>query len=166
MSNDIRLRIYLAFLIAFVFIPLLNAQQPPTEAPIPSQIAAAKKVFVSHGDTDWTARGEGEVFSGGPDRAYNQFYPAIKSWARYELVAAPADADLVLEISFRDELSRLYSGSCRFVLNVKDQKTQILLWSFSERIYPYGRQRTRDKNFDAGLNYIVDDLKKLVDRAR
>lgn len=28
-------------------------------------------------------------YSGGPDRLYNEFYAAMKSWGRYELVSTP-----------------------------------------------------------------------------
>ena len=31
---------------------------------------------------------------------YNEFYAAMKSWGRYELVSSPADADMVFEIRF------------------------------------------------------------------
>jgi hypothetical protein len=47
-------------------------------APIPSQILAAKKIFIAN-------RGGDEVlfdspqYSGGPDRLYNEFYAAMKS---------------------------------------------------------------------------------------
>ena len=44
------------------------------------------------------SRYEAVSYSGGPDRAYNEFYAAMKTWGRYELVAAPRDADLVFEI--------------------------------------------------------------------
>ena len=31
---------------------------------------------------------------------YNEFYEHMKSWGKYQLVQAPADADLVFEIRF------------------------------------------------------------------
>ena len=45
-------------------------------APLPSQILTAKKVFISNADA-------------GTMDNYNQFYAAIKTWGRYELVSAP-----------------------------------------------------------------------------
>jgi hypothetical protein len=62
---------------------ILSAQQSkgPAPAPVPVQIGAALKVFISN------AGGEGfetvidqTVFNGGPDRPYNEFYAAVKSW--------------------------------------------------------------------------------------
>jgi hypothetical protein len=61
-------------------------------APRPAQIVAAKKVFISNAGV-------------GTDMTYDQFYAAIKGWGRYELVASPADADLVFEISFSSQIT-------------------------------------------------------------
>src|SRR5579863_5248765 len=80
-------------------IPVAQAQQPATElpvAPLPSQILSAKKVFVvsAMGDRDPRIA----KYIGGPDGIYNQFYADVKSSGRFELVSAPADADLVLQV--------------------------------------------------------------------
>jgi hypothetical protein len=82
---------------AVLSAPVLGQQQPTDAAPVPAQIMAAKKVFVSNAGEERNPAGDLD-FSGGPDRAYNQFYAAIKNWGQYEVVATPADADLVLEI--------------------------------------------------------------------
>lgn len=56
----------------------LGAQQtsaaPP--APLPAQIASAKRVFISNGAEQRDFAGD-LPFSSGPDRAYNQFYAAV-----------------------------------------------------------------------------------------
>src|SRR5215467_764037 len=63
-------------------------------APLPSQIVNGRKVFIAN------AVPEGAfLYSGGPNRFYNQFFGAVKTWGRYELVGSPAEADLVFEIS-------------------------------------------------------------------
>src|SRR6266576_6551887 len=79
--------------------PISAAQQkkPTHLAPIPGQILTANKGFIANGGGD-ESRYEAASYSGGPDRAYNEFYAAIKTCGRYELVAAPGDADLVFEI--------------------------------------------------------------------
>jgi len=66
-------------------------------APVPPQIARAKRVFISNGGQE---TGRLEDFSGRQDRCYNQFYSALKSWGRYALAGGPSDADLVMEIKF------------------------------------------------------------------
>ena len=66
--------------------------EPAAPAPVP--IFSAKKVFVSN------ATGEIRLPLGNPDLAYDEFYAAMKSWGRYEIVSSPADADLVFEIRY------------------------------------------------------------------
>src|SRR5438105_1238784 len=94
--------------LAMMLVPvsLMSAQQPKEAppAPVPAQITAAQKAFVSNAGVDAMAlaafRREGE-----PDKPYNRFYAAMKEWGRYELVTSPADADLVFEISFSAPVS-------------------------------------------------------------
>jgi hypothetical protein len=65
----------------------------------------------------------------GSDRSYNELYAAIKGMGKYEVVAAPANADLVLEISF------VNSGAQRgsyFRLVVLDPQTRVSLWVHTE----------------------------------
>ena len=79
-------------------ISVLTAEQskqvPP--APVPPQILSAKKVFIANAGGEQPA--EDAQYSGDSDRAYNQFYAAMRTWGRYELVASPAEADLWFEI--------------------------------------------------------------------
>jgi hypothetical protein len=66
-------------------VQVLSAQQSKGEppAPVPAQIAAAQKVFVSNaGGATLEAILDETIFHGGPDRPYNQFYAAMKSWNR------------------------------------------------------------------------------------
>src|SRR5690242_18782986 len=60
------------FVIGLLSLPLLSAEKPKDAvppAPVPSPIAAAKKVFISN------APGNNLPTSlGGPDRTYNEFY--------------------------------------------------------------------------------------------
>jgi hypothetical protein len=75
--------------------------QWPASAPVPAQIAAAQKVFISNaGGESFERVIDQTVFKGGPDRPYNQFYAAMKGWGRYALVSSPDGADLVVEISW------------------------------------------------------------------
>src|SRR5207302_11068504 len=87
--------VFVALAIAWVAVPNLRAQNKKElfPAPLPSQIYTSKKVFVSNGGDETLGD-----YSGGPDRAYNQLYAALKGWGPYEPVSAPADAELVFEI--------------------------------------------------------------------
>ena len=154
-------------------VSVLAAEQakPALPAPIPSQILAAKRVFVANAGGDEPLMDDGQL-SGGPDRTYNQFYAAMKTWGRYELVGAPADADLLFEIEFtvppiggaasRGETllgSRPYDPQFRLV--IRDPKTNALLWAFTEHAGWAILQGNRDKNFDQALARIVSDVQGL-----
>ncbi|MGA3373505.1 MAG: hypothetical protein ABSC48_17280 [Terracidiphilus sp.] len=131
----------------------LLAQTIAPAAPLPSQILTAKKVFISN-----TGGGfDSKVWSGGPDRIYNEFYAAMKSGGPYELVPAPADADLVLDVNVIPN-----SVVWQFRLQVLDPKTRIVLWTRYEPLMITVSQKTRDKNFDDTINKLVDDLKALT----
>jgi hypothetical protein len=156
---------HLASSAAFAVITLLSwsflqSQEPPVTpvAPVPPRIAGAKRAFISNAGEQRTPSGD-FYFSGGPDRAYNQFCAAMKDWGRYELVPDPGDADLVLEIRLAD-IPQGFNNELRLVL--LDPRTHVTLWTFSEHADPGGRQKTRDAAFDQAISRISDDLKKLV----
>ena len=149
---------------------------PAVPAPVPAQIVAAKKVFVANAGSDEWAYSDGP-FHGARERAYNQFYAALKDSGRYELVAAPADADLLFEIEFSvpsatSQVDRSVAQGFlpepfdpRFRLVIRDPKTRALLWAFTEHIQWAILQGNRDKNFDHGLAKLVDEVRDLTGQA-
>jgi hypothetical protein len=160
--------------ISLLPVSVLAAEQakPAPPAPIPAQILAAKKVFVANAGGDQPAGFDDGQFSGGSDRTYNQFYAAMKTWGRYELVGVPAEADLLFEIEFTvppiggaasrgDTLfaSRPYDPQFRLV--IRDPKTSALLWAFTEHAAWAILQGNRDRNFDLALARIVSDVQGL-----
>lgn len=154
--------------------PLLNGQDPKTPvqpAPIPSQISAAKRVFLANAGGDERAYDE-PLFKGGPNRAYDQFYAALKSWSHFELVTSPSDADLLLEIRFSypaaarevvrgDTLGGL-AFDPQFRLEIRAPKTNALLWGITEHAQWAILQGNRDRNFDQTLARLVADLQRVV----
>ena len=161
---------YLPFISALLSIPLLFAhaiaQQSsklPAAAPVPPQLASAQKVFVSNaGGESFENVIDATVFNGGPDRPYNEFYAALKDWGRYELVASPADADLVLEVSWQltDTGLRLpVLGQLRVV--AIDPKTHVTLWNLTQYVRGAILLGNRDKNFDLAMTTIVNRLRIL-----
>lgn len=157
-------------------LPILQASflaaqktQPATAAPIPAQILSAKKVFIAN------AGGEERSYEdprfGAPERAYNQFYDAIKSWGHFEIVSAPAEADLILQIAFTvpqaeqsvtkgNSLGTPFDPQLR--LEVRDPKSNTLLWGFTEHAQWAILQGNRDRNFDQALAKVVGQLQKIV----
>src|SRR6266536_5398203 len=90
-----------------VFVSTLSATvavgQHPSSAgaraeagPVPPAIASAKTIFISNAGSDSGLFPA--PFSGGTDRAYNQFFAALKAANQFDLVADPSEADLVLEL--------------------------------------------------------------------
>jgi len=141
----------------------------PTPAPIPAQIITAKKVFIANGGGDKSGY-DGATYSGGPDRAYNEFYAVMKAWGRYELVGSPGEADLVFEIRFtvfQPEHSRGLNGDdpatdaqLRFV--VRDAKSREKLWGLTAHARAAVLQSNRDKNFEEALGAVVVEMKRIA----
>lgn len=149
----------------------LSAQQanqsPIITAPLPSQVLTGKKVFISNvpGMLFLTPR----TAEDDPYRPYNQFYASMKNWGYYELVSVPADADLILEINLADRPTLgdavHLASSLRLAyldLTVRDPKTQVILWWFSERVQGANRSATGDKNYNQAITNLVNDLKKMT----
>jgi hypothetical protein len=162
-----------ALLLACVmgFVPGLLAQPASNQAvqksplPMPVQILKGKKVFISN---DREALFNEEVsYSGGPDRAYSQFYSGLKAWDRYAIVSEPSEADLILEIRLIDphEASERRETPDQFQLTILDPKTHVLLWKLYQKIEPSGSLEKRDKNFDQAMPGLIDQLNKLAEAA-
>jgi hypothetical protein len=147
--------------------------KPVEPAPIPTQIATAKKVFIANAGGDEPGIDE-PIFSGGVDRSYSQFYAAMKSAGRYELVGSPAEADLLLEIRFavKTNTTEVFKGDTigssldpQFRLEIRDPKTNALLWAFTEHVQWVILQGNRNRNFDQASARIVTDVLALGTRA-
>src|SRR5579864_6104473 len=146
--------------LALLSLPVFGKdKQPPpplpANAPAPEQIVAGKKVFLSNAGSE----GSPNInrYNGGPNLHYNLFYAAMKSWGHYEITPAPADADLIFEISFADPIVGIntVSGGAeddpQFRLRILDLKTHTLLWTIIEHVQTA-------KNFNTELNEAMDQL--------
>jgi hypothetical protein len=143
--------------IALASVPL--AAQP---APVPAQILTAKKVFISNAGIDgpsgvtFKMEGAGDV-----NAPYNRFYAAMKSWGRFEIVGAPSDAELVLEVRFTSQLSGEGLAS-QLELTILDARTHFILWTLAEPVGLAARKANWEKNFDQGMASLVDAVKSLA----
>jgi hypothetical protein len=150
----------LAATVAFAAPPQKSAPVPP--APVPAQVLNGKKVFIANAGEENLIAPIATMLRGSPDRVYNQFYATIQKFGRYELVSAPADADLVFEIGFTINSSQHIPEIGHLRLSIRDPKTDVLLWSFVEYAPAAFRQGNRDKNLDQTMNIIVGELINLV----
>jgi hypothetical protein len=161
--------VVLCFIFAALQISSSMAQgkaAPAPLAPVPRQILGAKNVFIANAGGDEMATNEPR-FSGTPDRAYNEFYAAVKSWGRFKIVPVPAEADLLLEVrqSVSEGAGRGTGGSSPtplFRLKIRDAKTNALLWGFSVHGEFGLGQGESDKNFEQAIYRLVIDLRALV----
>jgi hypothetical protein len=156
-----------AISLAAASVTLAQSVMPVPKAPVPVRILAAKRVFIANSGGDERSTAEA-LYSGGPDRAYNGFYAALKTWGHYELVADPADADLVFEIQFMIERPVLKGQSLtsadydpEFRLTIHDPKTNVLLWGITVHAQSALLQGNRDRNFDSALARIVGEVQVL-----
>lgn len=142
--------------VATASIPTLMSEEPPAPppAPVPGQILAARKIFISNGGEDtWLDYDPKHD----PNLTYNEFYGDIKNWGKYELVSTPTDADVVFEIHllFQERFVKLQ-------LLILDPKSHITLWTLNQVANPANRDATARKNFDKAMNSLVATLKALV----
>jgi hypothetical protein len=141
----------IALTMAVMIIPRAEAKKAaePAAAPIPIQVLSGKKVFISYRESD--------ADPGAPNLTYNEFYALMKSWGKYELATAPADADLVFEIRYVSGLS-----DSQLCLSIVDPKTHFVLWPFIQHVQSSSRETSRRKNFDQAMSDLVDDVKKVT----
>lgn len=125
-------------------------------APIPTALLKAKKVFITNG--------------GGNDELYDIFYSQMKSWARYELVGSPEEADLVFAFSFgsQGEAPEVYTNPAnlrtysyttdKVRVVVYDTKTHFALWSATE-----APKFDRKKYHTKAVEKIMEKLKHQIE---
>ncbi len=135
-------------------------------APLPTVIVNAKRIFVSNG--------------GGSNLAYDAFYSKVKEWGKYGIVGSPAEADLIVELSYRveDKGTRIWSSTDtrdnttevhstqivdpQLILTIYDAKTKTSLWSETDHRRLARREKNREKETVNSAERLVDDLKARV----
>jgi hypothetical protein len=145
------------------------AQQavPVAAGPVPPAVAAAKKIFVSNAGADSGLFPS--PFSGDQSRGYSQLYAGLKATGRYQLVADPANADLVLELQLTapsgptngSKVNGASDPVPMFRLVVYDAKTHFVLWALTQSIDVAFLQKTHDRNFDDALSAILTEFEAL-----
>jgi hypothetical protein len=166
--------VFAVLTIAIYSAPLGARQEPAPHslpappAPVPPAISSAKKVFLSNAGSDSGLFPH--PFSGSQERAYNQFYAAMKKWRRFDLVSDPGDSDLVFEL-------RLFAPSGptnpnkqkgasdplpTFRLAILDRKSNFTLWAVTESVEQANLQKTHDRNFDDALAALLGDVRDVA----
>jgi hypothetical protein len=171
-----RLKLYSFCVVVLILVSQASTfaaeKKPVPPGPIPAEILSAKRVFIANAGWDEPYFTNTPI-TGGPNRAYDQFYAAIKSSGHYDLAASPADADLLFQIQFNiytppavrtgNSASVFGPGpyDASFRLEIRDPKTNALLWAFVEHVDQAILQGSRDKDFDQALNRLIGDVQTL-----
>ena len=129
-----------------------------TQAPVPTPLLNGKRAFISYELGDVTAFPE--AYSGGPERAYAEFYSAMKAWGRYELVADPAQADIVFAVRFSDPAGAVP----QIRIGITDARSKIVLWGFVEQVDFKFRKKNRDLAFTDSVKLLVTDIQTLINQ--
>lgn len=128
-------------------------------APVPTPLVAGKKAFISYELGDVTAFPD--AYSGGPERAYGEFYSAMKTWNRYDLVSDPNDADVIFAVRFVDPVGVVP----QIRVGIADAKTHVALWGFVEQVDFKFRKKNRDLAFTDSVKLLVTDIQTLLGQA-
>jgi len=157
-----------AFVALVVFtVSVVHSQSSAAQAVVPAGILSAKAVFVSNGGSDGGLFPE--PFSGDANRPYFGWVGQLQHLGKYNLVADPSLADLVMEIQLLAPTGPQHSakdlGAADFLpffkLTIYDRKTHYVLWTVTEPIEYAYLQKTHDKNFDVALSHLADDVQAL-----
>jgi hypothetical protein len=126
-------------------------------APVPTPLLNGKRAFISYEQGDVTAFPDG--YSGGPERAYSEFFALMKLWGRFELVMDPKDADLVFGIRFVNSPGLMRP---QIRIGISDAKTHVALWGFVEEVDPAIFKKHRDASFSESVQWLVTDIQTLL----
>ena len=166
--------------LAMVFVQALGAQQAPTTVQasagsaavgaVPPQPKALPKVFISN------VPGEQDPYGpDGPAKAYNSFYAAIRRAGRYELVADPAQADLLFELRYarpwhcviasssaldNDQHAVRWTEEFEAFIEVtsRDPRTHASLESHEATVKRAYSQKTANKNFELAIETVAERM--------
>jgi hypothetical protein len=151
-------------LVLFCVVPVYAQQQSSAAkgvnslaAPVPTPLLNGKRAFISYELGDVTVFPS--AYSGGPERAYNEFFSQMKAWGRYQLVLDPSDADVVFAIRFVDSPG-LPLPQIR--VSISDAKTHVALWGFVEQVDPAFFKKHRDASFSESVKVLVGDVQALI----
>jgi len=165
--------------IAAVFAGAARAQQTTVAqtAPVPRQILAARQAFIGNGGSE-TYGGASyydlTAYDGGPNRAYDEFYRAIKDWGYFALVDSTRLADILLVVRFTNPIvgqqNSGYVGDLphdlirdpQLDLTISDPRSGQPLWTLTEHIDPSGGRADANRHYDEAMDRLVRDLERLV----
>jgi hypothetical protein len=145
------------------FAQMAAAAKPAIPAPVPSQIAAAHTVFLVN-------QGADANFPGATDEAYNDLYASLQAWGHYQLVASPAEADLVFQLRAIAPITSVYGTdgnvssytTPEFQLTVVDPKTSTSLWTITSPVNLSAKAKEHDRWFSLSVANLTSRIKVIA----
>jgi hypothetical protein len=126
-------------------------------APVPAPLLTGKRAFISYELGDVTAFPSS--YSGGPERAYGEFYSQMKAWGRYQLVSDPRNADIIFAVRFVDPPNIPHP---QIRVGIMDSSARVSLWGFVEEVDFAFFKKHRDAAFTASVKQLIEDVKNLI----
>jgi hypothetical protein len=146
-----------AFVLALLlFAPGARAQNSDAPgaaapAPIPTQILAAKKVFVANSvGSAYPYRGS---LSYSVNETYDVFYAALNKTGRFQLVNSPAEADLVFDLFGEPGIAGV---------RILDPRTNVTLWIVRQSAEPANITKTALKNIATAVTALATEAATLA----
>ena len=163
MLRTISAAFYSVILASTLCAPLFGSEkmkEPVPPAPVPAQILTGRKIFLSYAAINtMSLAGYIVDVTGAPRGLYDEFYATIKHWEGYQLVSAPAEADLVFNLS----ISQVRGEDPIFVLKILDPKTNVLLWAFMENVEGgSSREAAKRKAWEESLASLANQVLELA----
>jgi hypothetical protein len=141
--------------------------------PVPAQIAAARRVFVSNAGaaTYGSERYYALTRYDNPgERLYDDVFTAVKRWSRVAIADSPRDADIVYDLQFANPIVDKrtpddFEYDPQVHVRLLDPQTQTVLWALTEHIEPASSRAGDNAAFDRAAARLVERLGALSDPA-
>lgn len=152
---------------------LLGARFPASEQSAPSTTIAAERIFIGNSGPRVGDTYQGTGLADDAEKAYSEFFLSMKHWGHFEIVANPARADWIFEVSVGNEETCLdrrqprsagdrIENSYHIIVLMTEASTGTVRNRFSEILGNPGFFSSRDKFFDQTIAALVDDVKHEV----
>lgn len=177
-----RFFVSLSLLLPILTVGCVKPAPPPPPPPPPSpaviaRVTAAKKIFLSNAGADTKFAHD---MTGGTDGSYNALYASLRNWGIFQIVDAPAQADLIFEIRSTEAIhtqrvmntgiNSVYAGHDDttfsppiFTLSILDPSTKEVLYQIVSPAGGFGIKKPKSTiAFDKSINTLTDKIKALV----
>jgi hypothetical protein len=155
------------FSVTFGMLLLLSAAGAEAQgagglpAQMPSAVVNVQKIFIAN--------------SGNSPVTYHAFCEGMRDWGKYEIVASSDEADLIVELSYRDadkyapswsvgnafaatQPSREKKLDPQVIVTIYDSKRNEPLWSATDYQKRAKREKNRQKEAIRSVQHLIGDL--------